>query len=173
VRRYHIQQNVTQLVIEYARHERDLHTRLTRLRMRKSETADKDDASARATKSPRPQARARTKLEQIAPDKMTPEQLNKVFPQIKLMAEQYPQLRLSENFQQFSKAIIDTEDKITDQIMSYNKAVNDISSTLRQFPGNLFGLVCGFHHEDYWFYEPDKDRLGFRPVSVPKEQEKS
>ena len=80
-----------------------------------------------------------------------------------MVAEQYPSLRLSENFQQFTKAIIETENKIADSIQTYNARVNDFTTILSQFPGNIFGKVCGF--KPYQFYSPERFKLEFKPLN--------
>jgi LemA protein len=170
-RRYHIQHNLTRMVLEYSRHERELLMRLTKLRVghleREAKARGKPPAPLPATKGGKVSIRElKRHLERL-----TPGQLNKVFPQIQFMAEQYPRLRLSENFQQFSKATIETENKIAAQIKAYNQAVNLYTTNLMQFPGVIFGKACGF--EPYDFYVPDRDKLKFRPVQLQRSAERS
>lgn len=169
-RRFHIQQNLTQMVLEYAKHERELMVRLTKLRVRQqgagAAAAGAKPTFKTKTKSPIPKLESLESLEAVKRqlDKMSPRQLNDLFPHIQFMAEQYPKLRLSENFQQFSKATIDTENKIAEQIKVYNQAVNHYTTVLMQFPGLVFGKVCGF--EPYEFYVPDRNKLSYRPVEL-------
>jgi LemA protein len=153
-RRYHIQQNVTRLVLAYARHERSMMEGLTRMRTRKPGAAKTRPA----------QEQPDGRLEQLAGQlkKLGPKDLNALFPKIQLSAEQYPNLRLSENFQQFSKAIIETENQIATSLQQYNKTVNDYTTVLMQFPGNVFGRACGF--KPYDFYIPDRKTIKFSPV---------
>jgi LemA protein len=158
-RRYHIQQDLARLVLGYARHERDLMVELTALRTdargavagamggRSDATEPEDDAASL--------------------DGLPPGELDRIFPQIMIAAEQYPNLRLTENFQQFSTAIIETETRITEHIQTYNERVNSYTTILKQFPGNLFGAVWGF--ETYEFYAPEREDLEFHPVDYPGE----
>jgi LemA protein len=159
-RRYHIQQNLTRIVIDYSRYEKDVLTRLTGMRT----SAMSDDPAAGAgdanQRSPAGSSHPSPPPPQVK--QMTPSQLDKLFPDILVMAEQYPQLKLSENFQQFSQAIIDTENQITERIMAYNNSVNIYTTTLKQFPANFFGAVFGF--QIYEYYTPDKETLSFQPV---------
>jgi LemA protein len=169
-RRYHIQQNLTRMVLEYARHERDLMVRLTQLRMKQAPAqarAAKPTVSAsRRAEAAGAQQKERETIKAIKKqlDRMSPRQLNELFPHIQFLAEQYPKLRLSENFQQFSKATIETENKIAEEIRAYNKAVNRYTTILMQFPGVVFGRTCGF--KPYDFYVPDRKKLGYRPVEL-------
>jgi LemA protein len=158
-RRHNIQANITLLVVDYAKHERGLHERLTRMRT--------NAAPARPAGKP-PAGAGQTPAAPAAPplEKLPPRQLDALFPQIRLVAEQYPQLRLSENFQQFSRAIIDTENKVAAQIMTYNEAVNRMSAMLRQVPGNIFGPACGFRLAHYRYYQPQRETLPFRTVET-------
>jgi len=175
-RRYNIQQDVTRLVIGYAAHERDLMTQLTELRTG-VRTAKANGSQAEANEpSLQPasggggqqgaEAGAQTGPNalptQLDLDQLSPEDLNRIFPQIMLTAEQYPNLRLTENFQQWSQAIIDTETRIAEHLQVYNQRVNDYTTLLKQFPGNIFGAVWGF--EAYEFYVPERNTIVFRPV---------
>jgi LemA protein len=169
-RRYHIQQNLTRMVIEYARHERELLVRLTTMRMKKE---DRDAAARGATRTQqagqpgagaaKPDARSLRAL-RAELEKLDPKQLNELFPQIQVVAEQYPALRLTENFQQFSKAVVDTENAIVLHVETYNKAVNVYTTVLNQFPAMVFGRLCGFR--EYDFYRPGRKTLAFRPVEA-------
>jgi LemA protein len=69
------------------------------------------------------------------------------------VAENYPQLRASENFQQLSGEITDTEDKIQAARRFYNGAVRDFNTRIKTFPSNLFASMLGFKQRD--FFEVD------------------
>ena len=158
-RRYNIQQNLTQIVMDYSKYEKDTLTEL--IEIRTSARAD-----GRAGKAPGGNRQSPSEAEKKSPSpllgQLTKSELAKLFPDVLLTAEQYPELKLTENFQQFSAAIVDTESKIAEQIMAYNEAVNVYTTARTQFPGNLFGAVFGFPMYD--FYEPDKELLNFNPV---------
>jgi len=158
-RRHHIQQNLTQIVVDYSKYEKDTLTKLIELRtaaIADGRIPKPTDGTGEVTSEP--DKKAFTALLKT----LTKPELAKLFPDVLLTAEQYPELKLSENFQQFSTAIVDTEGKIADQIMAYNEAVNTYTTIRTQFPGNIFGATFGFSMYD--FYEPDKEIMDFKPV---------
>lgn len=69
------------------------------------------------------------------------------------VAEAYPQLRASENFQQLSSEITDTEDKIQAARRFYNGAARDLNTKIQVFPTNIFAGMLGFKQRD--FFEVD------------------
>lgn len=153
-RRFYIQQNLTKIVIDYSQYEKELLTNLTKMRT--------SVPAAKAKEAQQPPAESSSPSALPQPEQMTRLQLDKLFSNILLVAEQYPQLKLTENFQQFSTVIVDVETQIAERLMGYNDSVNNYTTTLTQFPGNVFGAICGF--QLYKFYTPDKEILSFQPV---------
>ncbi len=78
------------------------------------------------------------------------------------VAERYPDLKLSENFRTFMDALIGTEKEISDKRMKYSDAVNNYSTTLLTFPGNIYAKVFRFDSVSY--YEADPTARQFSPV---------
>jgi LemA protein len=78
------------------------------------------------------------------------------------IAEQYPQLRLSENFQLVTRALVDVEKDLDQTRQRSVDAANRYVHHLDTFPGNLFGHVFGFHRLPY--FEADADAKRFAPV---------
>lgn len=66
------------------------------------------------------------------------------------VAENYPQLRASENFQQLSSEITDTEDKIQAARRFYNGAARDLNTRIQTFPTNIFAGMLGFKQRDFF-----------------------
>lgn len=66
------------------------------------------------------------------------------------VAEAYPQLRASENFQQLSGEITDTEDKIQAARRFYNGAVRDLNAKIQTFPNNVFAGMLGFKQREFF-----------------------
>src|SRR5579862_512037 len=82
------------------------------------------------------------------------------------VAEAYPQLRASENFQQLSSEITDTEDKIQAARRFYNGAARDLNVKIQTFPTNLFAGMLGFKPRDF-FDVPDGEAAAVNePVKV-------
>jgi|GEM_PF-2264200 LemA protein len=181
-RRAHIQRSLTRMVLDYAQHEQSVLTGLTTMRTN-DPTAGLDikklmkmiPPPARPTVAPAPgpptkvpgakgvpAVKRPAALSAIDVDKLNVGQIARLFGKIQAVAEQYPALRLSENFQQYSKAIVETETMIAIQLMIYNESVNVYTTVLTQFPGNIFGAVGGFEAAE--FYKPAADKLQYQPV---------
>lgn len=61
-----------------------------------------------------------------------------------LVAEQYPELRVSENFIQLQGALNETEEQLSAARRAYNAAVTAYNNAIQMFPTNLFAALCGF-----------------------------
>ena len=70
------------------------------------------------------------------------------------VAEAYPDLKASQNFQQLQAEITDTEDKIQAARRFYNGVVRDFNTKRTVFPTNMFAKMLGFK-EDKEFFELD------------------
>lgn len=60
------------------------------------------------------------------------------------VAEAYPQLRASENFQDLQRQLADTEDKIAYSRQFYNSNVLEYNAKVAMFPTNLLANMFGF-----------------------------
>ncbi len=80
------------------------------------------------------------------------------------VSEAYPDLKASQNFQQLSSELVDTEDKIQAARRFYNGMVRDFNTKLQVFPTNMIGGVMGF--KDREFFEADNQTDIEKPVAV-------
>jgi LemA protein len=71
------------------------------------------------------------------------------------VAEAYPDLKASANFQKLQDEITDTEDKIQAARRFYNGVVRDFNSKRKTFPTNIFANMLGFK-DDKEFYAVDE-----------------
>lgn len=71
------------------------------------------------------------------------------------VAEAYPDLKASQNFQQLSAELTDTEDKIQASRRFYNGVVRDFNIKRKTFPTNVFAGMLGFK-TDKEFFEVDE-----------------
>jgi len=78
------------------------------------------------------------------------------------VAEAYPQLRASENFQSLQKDLSAIEDEIQLARRYYNGAVRDYNVMTQQFPSNLIASSFGFSAAPFFQIENAADR------AVPK-----
>ena len=136
--------NMSIMVMNYADHEREIFTHATDAR--------------KELVQPRPAA---------PPKKAPPNQgektqapgtvggLDELLAKVFAIAEQYPNLRLSENFQRYMDAVVNVESKIAEQRMIYNRRANAMSTEVGKFPGFLFARAYGF--EPPAFFEPEEE----------------
>lgn len=73
------------------------------------------------------------------------------------VAESYPDLKASENFQQLQAELVDTEDKIQAARRFYNGVVRDFNTKRTVFPTNIFAGMLGFN-ADKEFFELDAEQ---------------
>jgi LemA protein len=136
-RRYDLIPNLIETVRGYAKYEKSVLTQVTRLR------------SSIVTGS--------------ADDKLKAnDQLSKALKSIFAVAENYPDLKASQNFKELQDQLEGTEDKISYVRTSYNDYVLDYNNAMQTFPGNVFANAFGFKPDDY-FKAQDSEK---EPVKV-------
>ena len=83
------------------------------------------------------------------------------------VAEAYPDLKASANFQELQAELTDTEDKIQAARRFYNGVVRDFNTKRTVFPTNIFANMLGFK-KDKEFFDVDESQLANlqKPVDV-------
>ena len=83
------------------------------------------------------------------------------------VAEAYPDLKASQNFQELQAELVDTEDKIQAARRFYNGVVRDFNTKRTTFPTNIFAGLLGFN-KDKDFFELDEAQTAAvaEPVNV-------
>jgi LemA protein len=71
------------------------------------------------------------------------------------VAENYPDLKATQNFQELQAQLTDTEDKIQASRRFYNGVVRDFNTKRKTFPTNIFASMLGFK-QDKEFFEVDE-----------------
>ena len=71
------------------------------------------------------------------------------------VAEDYPDLKASDNFLHLQRELVDAEDKIQSARRFYNGQVRDFNTKQQVFPTNIFAGMLGFKHRDF-FDAPDE-----------------
>lgn len=69
------------------------------------------------------------------------------------VAENYPDLKASQNFLELQRELTDTENKIQAARRFYNGNVRDINTTIESFPSNIIALSFGFKKYDFFELE--------------------
>jgi LemA protein len=67
------------------------------------------------------------------------------------VAENYPDLKASQNFQELQAQLTDTEDKIQASRRFYNGVVRDFNTKRKTFPTNIFANMLGFKADKEYF----------------------
>jgi len=93
-------------------------------------------------------------------DQLTPEnvqkfqqaqdQLSSSLSRLLAVAENYPQLRATQNFSELQAQIEGTENRISVARNDFNTAVRDYNQSVRSFPANLFAGVFGFQRKGFF-----------------------
>lgn len=138
-RRYDLIPNLVETVKGYATHEREVFERVTQAR-----------ASAIAANSVKDQGQAENMLTQA---------LRSVF----AVAENYPQLRATENFQQLQEELSGTESKISFARQFYNDTVLRYNNARQAFPSVIVANMFNFGAREYFEIEDEGAR---QPVAV-------
>lgn len=66
------------------------------------------------------------------------------------VAEAYPELRASENFQQLQSELSSIETELQSSRRYYNATARDLNTRVQSFPDNLFAGPLGFREEEYY-----------------------
>jgi LemA protein len=128
-RRYDLIPNLVETVKGYASHERTTFEEVTKAR-----TAAQQ---------------AQTVQEQARAENILTEAIGRLF----AVAEQYPELRATENFQQLQGQLEETEAKIAVSRQVYNDAVLTYDTALETVPTNIVGNMFSFKAREYFEVE--------------------
>jgi len=129
--------NLVETVKGYATHERQTFDELTEMR---SEPSSQDPAQ---------RAQAETAI-------------TAAIGKVMAVAEAYPDLKASANFQSLQNDLSNTEDQIQLARRYYNGAVRDYNVSVQQFPSNIIAGVGGFSASQFFQLDNLADR------NVPK-----
>lgn len=69
------------------------------------------------------------------------------------LAEDYPELKASEGFQQLHRSLVEIEDQLQYARRYYNGAVRDNNNLVERFPSNLVAAAFGFRQAGFFEIE--------------------
>jgi len=138
-RRHDLVPNLVETVKGYATHERETFERTTQAR-----------AAAMQAQSVEETAKAE-------------QQLTRALADVKAVAENYPELRATENFQQLSRNLSELEDEIQASRRIYNSNVQSYNTDIEQFPGSIVANQGNFTKREFFEIEDPGDR---EPVAI-------
>lgn len=125
-RRYDLIPNLLETVKGYAAHEKNLFLQVTEARSKAMQ------ATSPGTKEAAENVLAGT--------------LKSLF----AVAENYPQLRASENFQSFQKSISEIEEALQSARRYYNAVVRDYNTKTEVFPDRVIAAISGFQKKEFF-----------------------
>jgi LemA protein len=138
-RRYDLIPNLVETVKGYATHERELFENVTRARAAAiSATGLKDKAEKENV-------------------------LSGTLKSLFAVAENYPELKASQNFLELQRELTDTEDKIQAARRFYNTNVRDLNIKIESFPENVVAGSLGFKQMELFQTANEAER---QPVKV-------
>jgi LemA protein len=133
-RRYELVPNLVETVRGYAQHERATLEKVTEAR-----------ADAMRSQGPRDASRAEGAL-------------TAALGELRAVAENYPDLRATENFQQLSRNLAELEDEIQAARRIYNSNVQVYNTRIQMFPNSIVAQAGGFEPRDYFEIEAPAER---------------
>jgi len=139
-RRYDLIPNLVNTVKGYATHEKSVFEDVTAAR-----------ANALSAQGPAETAKAENQFSQT---------LKSLF----AVAEAYPDLKATQNFQELQAELVDTEDKIQASRRFYNGVVRDFNTKRKVFPTSIFASILGFNKDKEFF---ELDEAGQAAASEP------
>lgn len=133
-RRYDLIPNLVETVRGYAKHEEATFQKVT-------------EARAQAMQAQTPAEHAKFEG-----------QLTNMIGNLMAVAENYPELRATENFQKLQDELTDTENKIQAARRFYNNQVLTYNNKLQVFPTNIIGSMLGFKPEEFFEIQDQAQR---------------
>ena len=133
-KRYDLIPNLVETVKGYAAHERETFEAVTNARVAAQQ--------------------AQGVAQQAAAENALTAALGRLF----AVAEAYPQLRATENFQQLQAQLSETEDKVAVSRQVYNDTVLTYHNAIQTFPGTLLAGPFGFTKREFFEVEDAAQR---------------
>jgi LemA protein len=142
-RRHDLIPNLVESVKGYAKHERETFEQVTAAR-----------SGAVTASAPPTQAAAE-------------DALTAAIGRLMVVAERYPELRATENFQQLQSSLSEAEDQIAITRRVYNDTVQTYNTLIQQFPAVL--IANSFHFEPRQFFDAPKEAEATPEVSFSQD----
>jgi len=133
-RRYDLIPNLVQIVKAYAKHESSVFVKVTEARTAamSAKTMDEHEKAENA--------------------------LTGTLKTLFAVAENYPDLKASQNFLQLQDELSDTENKIQAARRFFNSNARDFNIKIQKFPNNVLAGTLGFKKRDFFELDSEKEK---------------
>ena len=138
-RRHDLIPNLVETVKGYATHEKGTFENIAKLRSQAMQAGSPADKAAAEN------------------------QLTGALKSLFAVAENYPDLKASEQFTQLQSSLSQTEDTIQNSRRYYNAVVRDLNTKVQSFPTNILAGMFGFQQKQFFELTETTDR---EPVAV-------
>ena len=128
--RFDLIPNLVEVVKAYAAHEKSIFEEIAKLRSAYNENKSLSNAT----------------------------ELDKAVNNLIAVAENYPELKASENFLNLQKNLTKMEDQLQAARRLYNTDVTTYNTSLQTFPSNIIAGFFGFKEEELFQLEPGKEQ---------------
>ena len=127
-KRFDLIPNLVTIAKQYAEHEKEVFSKIAQMRsMNYAKMSDTD------------------KME-------LDNNFNKAEERLLVIAENYPELKASENFLQLQRTLNETEEQLAAARRTYNAAVTDYNNSVQSFPSNLIANSFKFTRKEVYKY---------------------
>lgn len=140
-KRYDLIPNLVDTVKAYAKHEKEIYENISELRS-KALNSNKNDEVVRLDKD-----------------------ISNGINELLLLAENYPDLKASENFLKLQNTLEKLENELSAARRTYNAAVTEYNISLESFPTNLFAKLFNMKKAEIFVIEPqarENQKLDFK-----------
>ncbi len=131
--RFNLIPNLVETVKGYASHEKGVFEEVTKMRAKVQEAGDNTGERLQAEQA-----------------------LGKAMINVMAVAENYPELKADQNFQQLMEELSDIENKLAASRRFFNNATSEYNTAIQQFPANLIAGRFGFKAEEFYEIEEEE-----------------
>jgi LemA protein len=103
-------------------------------------------------------SKAPTDAKQLQEFQAAQGQLSNALSRLLVVAENYPQLRATENFQGLQAQLEGTENRISVERNKFNTMVQDYNTAVRRFPTNMIAGMFGFAPRPFFSAQPGAEK---------------
>lgn len=125
-RRQGLVPNLVEIVKQYAKHESDVFEKVTKARTNAMTSGSIEEKSK------------------------TESTLTAALKTVFAVAEDYPELKASDNYKDLSQKLTETENDIAASRRFYNANVRELNTKIEMFPYNLLAKIFGFNKYDFF-----------------------